>query len=294
MRLTQNDIQFLFKLAVETALRSGEIINSYRDTTFSIHSKNSGRSLAGDVVTEVDTNVQNHIESALEEVCHRYDLGFLGEERGDDQSRLDCDYFWSIDPIDGTLAFCEGREGYSVSIGLVRLDASPIIGVIYDPFNNRLYSAASGEGVFIDHIRMSALPENNVGVTNNDYIRCFLDRSYVDDDRYPSILKSLEQYANMNNRKIQIIAKGGAALNACWILDKTPALYFKLPKKYGGSFWDYAASAAIFKELGAPASDIYGNVFDLNRLDSTFMNHRGIIYASGQSLADCVIEAYNR
>ena len=69
-------------------------------------------------------------------------------------------------------------------------------------------------------------------------------------------------------------------LNACWVLDNTPAIYLKLPKERGGSVWDYAATTCIFNELNLPAHDIKGLLFELNRKDSTFMNHRGILFAS--------------
>jgi fructose-1,6-bisphosphatase/inositol monophosphatase family enzyme len=49
-----------------------------------------------------------------------YDLGLLTEELADDGSRFEKDYFWSIDPLDGTLPFTQGKPGYAVSIALVR------------------------------------------------------------------------------------------------------------------------------------------------------------------------------
>jgi 3'-phosphoadenosine 5'-phosphosulfate (PAPS) 3'-phosphatase len=64
-------------------------------------------------------------------------------------------------------------------------------------------------------------------------------------------------------------------------------VYFKLPKaeEGGGSLWDFAATAALFSELGYVASDFYGEPLDLNRADSTFMNHRGVLFATDYSLA---------
>ena len=53
----------------------------------------------------------------------------------------------------------------------------------------------------------------------------------------------------------------------------------------GGSLWDYAASACLFEEAGAVVCDVFGNPLDLNRSDSTFMNHRGALYATDLVLA---------
>ena len=76
-------------------------------------------------------------------------------------------------------------------------------------------------------------------------------------------------------------------MNAIWVLRNSPACYFKFPKREdgGGSLWDYAASACLFKEADAHVSDIYGENLDLNRVDSSFMNHHGILYVSDKSLA---------
>jgi 3'-phosphoadenosine 5'-phosphosulfate (PAPS) 3'-phosphatase len=93
---------------------------------------------------------------------------------------------------------------------------------------------------------------------------------------------------------VRCILQGGAAMNACWVLENGPACYFKFPKPQdgGGSLWDYAATACIFKEAGAFVSDIYGNQLDLNRPDSTFMNHRGILYSTDRKLAERILEFY--
>ena len=75
------------------------------------------------------------------------------------------------------------------------------------------------------------------------------------------------------------------------MLDEAPACYVKLPKVKvgGGSLWDYAATACLYAEAGAHVSDIYGAPLDLNRKDSSFMNHRGVLFCSDPLLAEFVI-----
>ena len=58
----------------------------------------------------------------------------------------------------------------------------------------------------------------------------------------------------------------------------------------GGSLWDYAATACLFGEAGAVVSDVHGDPLDLNRSDSTFMNHRGAVYATDLDLAERIRE----
>ena len=77
-------------------------------------------------------------------------------------------------------------------------------------------------------------------------------------------------------------------MNALHVLENSPACYFKFPKpeEGGGSVWDFAATAAIFNECGAAASDFHGEALELNRADSTFMNHRGVLFAPDAALAE--------
>ena len=75
-------------------------------------------------------------------------------------------------------------------------------------------------------------------------------------------------------------------MNAWGVLVNAPACYFKVPgPKGGGSLWDFAATACVFQEVGAVATDIHGDPLDLNRADSSYMNHRGVLFASDDSLA---------
>ena len=74
---------------------------------------------ASDVVTEIDIQAQSIILERLKGTIDRYDLGLLAEEGESDDSRLQKHAFWTVDPLDGTQYFVEGRSGYATSIALV-------------------------------------------------------------------------------------------------------------------------------------------------------------------------------
>jgi 3'-phosphoadenosine 5'-phosphosulfate (PAPS) 3'-phosphatase len=46
---------------------------------------------------------------------------------------LNKDYFWCIDPLDGTLPFIEGLTGYAVSVALVARNGKPLLSAIFLP-----------------------------------------------------------------------------------------------------------------------------------------------------------------
>ena len=56
----------------------------------------------------------------------------------------------------------------------------------------------------------------------------------------------------------------------------------------------FAATACIFQEAGALVSDINGTPLDLNRQESTFMNHQGALYSSDAVLAEKIIKLYDK
>lgn len=79
--------------------------------------------------------------------------------------------------------------------------------------------------------------------------------------------------------------RGGAVMNACWVLEEAPARFVKKPKVQDGCgcLWDYAATACLYEELGAYARDFHGEPLDLNASHSVFMNQKGVVLSSEHS-----------
>jgi len=100
-----------------------------------------------DVVTEMDGAVERYIRA---QIARRYPQdAVLGEEEGGATGER----LWIIDPIDGTANYARGLPRYCVSIGYAER-GTPVLGAIYDPSNDWLYSAARGEGAWHDGERM--------------------------------------------------------------------------------------------------------------------------------------------
>ena len=280
------DLRALTKQAVQAAHDAGHLIRSCRDRQVDVIHKDAGNTLASQVVTEVDHKAQDAILQVLMPTCDAFEIALLAEEQADDRKRLESDYFWCIDPLDGTLPFIQGQPGYSVSIGLVARDGTPQIGVVYDPVHDVLYQATRGQG----------LRRNNepwVPGSSGQELTFTYDRSLAEHPFFDQILQQLEAYAHLLGRDgLVAIQYGGAVMNACYALEQSPACHFKFPKPEdgGGSLWDYAATACLYQEAGAIASDVLGNPLDLNRQGSTFMNHRGALYATDEALARRVRE----
>ncbi len=280
------NLEKLTKQAVQAAREAGEVIRFHQDREVEVLHKEGGDTYASQVVTEVDRKAQDAILSILGPSCEECDIALLTEENEDDGSRFEKEAFWCIDPMDGTLPFIRKEPGYSVSIGLVAKDGSTRIGVVYDPVCDVLWQATKGNGV-----RRNGEPWTlNAGGKELTFT---YDRSFADRPERDRVLRELEDYAqSVGLKKLVALQFGGAVVNACHALENGPGCHFKFskPQEGGGSLWDYAATACLYEEAGGVVSDVHGEPLDLNRADSTFMNHRGAIYATDRDLADRIRE----
>jgi 3'(2'), 5'-bisphosphate nucleotidase/myo-inositol-1(or 4)-monophosphatase len=266
------NLNYLAEVAIEAAVSTGKYIAKTRP--LNVEHKGNGGSLATEVVTEVDRASQEKILQTLEPTFAEFDLGLLTEESPDDGSRLVKDYFWCIDPIDGTLPFIEGLPGYAVSIALISRAGIPFIGVVYDPVTETLYHAIRDGGAF-----RNSKPWKPDFSDTESKLTIFTDRSEGDNPRFQAAAEALG--ADWGTY-------GGGVMNALWCLEHAPACYFKFPKAGtgGGCFWDFAATACIFRELGAWATDISGSAFDLNREDTVYLSHCGVLFATHPEIAE--------
>ena len=280
MKLSPSDLSELADLAISAACEAGQMIARSRPTD--VQHKAAAGSLASQVVTEIDRRSEDLIVGILAPTLERFDLGLLTEERDDDRGRLNADHFWCVDPLDGTLPFIEGSPGYAVSIALVGRDGTPKIGVIYDPDEATVWHAISGAGAFHDHHRWPTKPR-----PRQEVLSVFADRSFLASVDHDVVVDALGQIArDMGLTGIRLHVGAGAVMNACGVLSHPSACYLKFPKPAGGgSLWDFAATACLFHEVGAVATDIHGDPLDLNRADSTNMAHRGVLFATDETLA---------
>jgi len=109
-----------------------------------------------DIVTEADTASERAILAFIGDRWPQ--IGLLSEEAG--LVRPAADAIWIIDPLDGSANFAHGYPNFCVSIGCFDRDG-PVVGVILDPLRNELFTAARGEGAFLngDRLRVSMVEE---------------------------------------------------------------------------------------------------------------------------------------
>lgn len=270
------DWDHLKDTAIEAALAAGKIILDKIKEDITVEHKKAGSSYATQVVTAVDKAAEKEILKQLIPTCLKYDLALLSEEDADDGERLIKDFFWCIDPLDGTLAFIEKRPDFAVSIGLVSKAGKAVLGVVYDPSRDVLYHAVAGRGAFRNG-------EKWLLSEKQDYLSYITDHPLekaVGTDQIKETIAQKKKELELD--KVKIISGGGLVINAMRTAENRPGFMLKLPKKSegGGSLWDYAATACICNELGMSITNFMGDELDLNRKEGTFMNHEGMVYAN--------------
>lgn len=273
------DLIHLKDIAIQAALAAGKIIQQHMDKDISVEKKEGANSQASQVVTEVDRACEKIILAYLMPSCEEYDLALLSEETEDDGGRFEKDYFWCIDPIDGTLPFIEKRPGFSVSIALIKKDGTPLIGVVYDPSTNNLYYAVKDHGAFKNK-KSWEIKNTNI------YLSYVTDRKLADTPNKEEIEKLLiTQVEKQGLEGIKEIDGGGSVINGIRVLENGPACMLKLPKeeKGGGSIWDFAAIACIFQELNLPVSAFGGERLELNQEGGCYMNKGGVYFENFSS-----------
>jgi len=266
----------LSNIAIKAAFAAGKVIQQNMHEDVVVKQKKEGTSHASQVVTAVDKACETVILAHLIPTCEEFDIALLSEETEDDGSRFKEDFFWCIDPMDGTLAFINKHPGFSVSIALIAKDGTPYIGVVFDPSTDTIYHAIKGKGAFKNGSLW------NIKHTNK-HLSYVTDRKLKDTPHIVKIETLLnEKVAQFNLNGIKEIAGGGSVLNGILVLENGPACMLKLPKKEkgGGSIWDFAATACIFQELGLTATNYAGGRLDLNKKDGTFMNDEGVFFGN--------------
>lgn len=128
------------EVAKEAARRAGQVILSYYSSQYEVQSKG-----ADNPVTPADLAANRVLrETLLGAFPH---AGWLSEESADDQERLQRDWVWVVDPLDGTKEFIQGIDEFVVVVALVAQQQA-IIAVTYNPVRQELLYACHGQGAF--------------------------------------------------------------------------------------------------------------------------------------------------
>ena len=144
----------VLKIAVDASLKAGACILNYYKSEYKIKEKGYHNP-----VTTADHAANDKLKKVL--LREFPDYGWFSEETLDSPERLEKEYVWIIDPLDGTKEFIEGVPHFVVSVALVK-NKEPVIGVLYNPIKDELFTAEKGKGAFLNGKRIYCSFKDNV------------------------------------------------------------------------------------------------------------------------------------
>lgn len=222
-------------------------------------------------VTIVDEKINRLV---IEEVNQHFPThSVLGEEQN---SITDSKYVWICDPIDGTIPFTMGVPVSVFALALV-IEGNPVLGVVQDPYTERLYTAVHQQGAFLNNQQIRV---NNSGLNS---------KSRINFDWWPQAeYKIYEPIFDLCVRTGAYIFSPGSTIQA-GVLVARGQFTASIFSGTTGKFVDIAPLKVIVEEAGGTVTDLFGNQqrYDQDIKGAIVSNgiiHQEIVDALSQSL----------
>ena len=145
-------------------------------------------------------------------------------------------YYWIVDPLDGTLNFSRGFGCYSISISLWK-DKSPVLSIVYDLYQNRLYISEKNKGSRLDDLLIQV--SSTKFVKDAILATGFPSGSNYQDDILSSLVTKIQQF-----KKVRAI--GSASLMLAYVASGVFDVYYEKDIY----LWDVAAGLGLISEAG--------------------------------------------
>jgi len=197
-----------------------------------------------DIVTQADKRSEALLVARLREKFPRH--GIVAEEGGGSGAATS-EFVWHVDPLDGTTNFAHGYPCFAVSLGLLH-DGEPIAGVVFNPVHNELFSAARGEGAFLNGkpIRVSSAERLSESLLSTGF-----------PVQQRSENRNIYHYWQFTLNSHGVRRDGAAALDLCYVACGRFDGFWE----FGLKSWDTAAGMLLVSEAGGRVSDFAGQPF---------------------------------
>lgn len=254
---------------ISIAIEAGKEIMQVYNKDFEIEYKDDKSPL-----TEADKKADEIIKKELSKISN---FPILSEEGKDIsyEERKNWEYFWMVDPLDGTKEFVKRNGEFTVNIALIHKN-EPILGVVYAPAIGEIYYAQKGKGAFwgkVDNEQLKVFSKKRLPFVKkkDDALTIVASKSHLSSETKDYIDNLAHHTEN-----ITLISKG-SSLKLCMIATGEADVY---PRLAPTMEWDTAAADAIVRESGKMTYQ-YGDSFQ-------------ITINSGQLAAKGTALAYNK
>lgn len=213
-------------------------------------------------VTKADKEADKIIRESLSKKFPTH--AFLTEESVDDKKRLENDYVWIVDPVDGTKDFVDKNGEFTVNIAL-SYKHEVVVGVVLIPVTGEIYYASKLGGAFYNNgLEVEQIFANR----KNKELTVLTSRFHVNEKE----LELIKKHAD----KITKVETYGSSIKACRIARGLAELSYRMSA--GTKEWDTAASQIIVTEAGGVFVKPDGSKIHYNRED--VYNREGYVVAN--------------
>lgn len=202
-------------------------------------------------VTKADKLADKIIREELSKAFPNYAL--LTEESTDDLARLNNDYVFIVDPIDGTKEFVAHSDEFTVNIALA-YKHKPVVGVILIPVTGEVYFASKGHGSFYE--KDGKITKIHCNSKTND-LTTLVSRFHSTKEEQDAIKR------HENRIKHQKVV--GSSIKGCLIAKGEAEISFRFTSN--SKEWDTCAMQAILEEAGGLLTKFDGTPLVYNRED---------------------------
>lgn len=234
--MSSPSVQECLSSAVDAAREVGDLLRVHR-----LRRKKINQTTAHDLKLELDVRSQRMIARHLAQT--HPEIPVLGEEESD-PSHADAPFRWVVDPIDGTVNFASGIPHACVSIALEGRTNDgafdSVAGVIYDPFNDELWTARKGA---IARRNNRPIKPSNSAELSQSMVSLGFAQSDV------SLNTSLRYFTILTSKVRKLRIMGSAALAMAYVADGRFDAYLET----GLRRWDIAAGRLIIECAGGVA-----------------------------------------
>lgn len=216
-------------IAKEVARRAGDYLKIRSEGSRQINFQD-----ASDVKLQADLDSEHLIRDLL---TKKTGLPIVGEEEGGEASLLSSEqFFWVVDPLDGTYNYLRNQPQTCVSIGLMK-GSNFISGIIYDFNRDELYYGSMGQNFLINERQV--FPRWSETVNQGCVMTGFPSRMDCSPESMKSFINRMRRF-----KKVRMI--GSAALALATVAAGRADVYFE----EGTCLWDIAAGAALLIAAG--------------------------------------------
>ena len=227
--LDQIDIQDIVKIAKDTGKAIMKIYNQEFDVEYKTDS--SPLTIADKKANEIIVTALNQlsVNSFLEK-----NIPIISEEGRSVpyDERKNWEYFWLIDPLDGTKEFVKKNGEFTINIALINKE-TPVLGVVYSPVLNVCYWAKRDEGAFKNGEKLPLKTKEK-----RDVYKIVASRSHISNETKDFI-------EAIDTDKEKVIISIGSSLKICLVAEGEANIY---PRLGPTMEWDTAAAHAIVNE----------------------------------------------